>query len=514
MHPTDKAARIAGAGRQGATIGRPLGRAARHAMRRLVCAALVGPACLLLAAATAAQDSAEVDPVAPDGTPPPFYVLTWDEATFPNVQVEARIPVEHGTLRTHDFWNTFFEGPRGWSGFIEIQAAFDHAGKALAVRRGDANDWQLGDGYSGIASIRYAVDFSFAERRWPAGNEQVALVVDGALYSTGLPVFVYGAHPESIRIRVVTPPGWDVATAWPRIGEGLFLVPDLDRLTRNTLAVGRFHHEVWRAGSFELRLALLGDVAQSSRLVRDRLTGIFDFYVALYQPDESAQFMIAVMPGPDDGEAYFDSFASSTPDRPTRDNELVWAGSLAHEFGHYWNGKRFSTTFENRAERQWFSEGGTEYFATLALRAIGVLDEVTYREVLSHYLTVHLLFAKNPMFDGVTLRQAGASKWRYRPGVYDSGVAAAYCLDGLIREHSGRSRSLADLMRLMNRRFGDTGTPYVFDDLVAAASETAGADLSAFFAAHVSGDSALPVRECARRMGHTAIVDGYHVYLR
>ena len=453
-------------------------------------------------------------PITAKQTPAPSYVLTWNEATFPDLQVEARIPVKDGTIRTHDFWSSFFEGPRGWAGFVEMEVGLDEAGRALDVRRGEANDWFIGDGYSGMATVRYTVDFGFAERRWPAGNEQVALAVDGGLYTTGLPIFVYGADPEDVQVRFVTPEGWNVATSWPEIGENLFLARDLDSLTRNTLAIGRFHHEVFRAGSFELRLALLGEVGQSSDLVRETLTDIFDYYVDLYEPEEPAQFMIAVLPGPNDGEAYFDSFASSTPDRPTRANQLVWANSLAHELGHYWNGKRFSTTFENRAERQWFSEGGTEYFANLALRGTGVMDDRTYHEVLARYLTVHLIFARNPMFDGITMREAGASKWRYRPGVYDSGVAAAFCLDGLIREHSGGARSLADMMRLMNRRYGDTGAPYVFDDLIEAASETAGADLSEFFRGHISGDAALPVLDCAERMGYTALIDGYHVYLR
>ncbi|MCG8456139.1 MAG: hypothetical protein MI919_07645, partial [Holophagales bacterium] len=279
------------------------------------------------------------------------------------------------------------------------------------------------------------------------------------------------------------------------------------------LAIGRFHHDVFRAGGFELRLALLGGVGRSGDLIRKTFTDIFDFYLALYEPTDSTPFMIAVLPGPNDGEAYFDSFASSTPERPVMGNRLVWANSLAHEFGHYWNGKRFSTTFENRADRQWFSEGGTEYFANLALREIGVMDERPHREVLSRYLTVHLLFATNPMFDGVTLRRAGASKWRYRPGVYDSGVAAAFCLDGLIREHSGGARSLADMMRLMDQRFGDTGAPYEHEDLVEAASSAAGANLADFFATHISSRNALPISECAERMGYSALLDGYHVSL-
>ncbi|MCG8460700.1 MAG: hypothetical protein MI919_30830, partial [Holophagales bacterium] len=194
---------------------------------------------MLLATVTSAQKTAELDPLPSQQQFAPSYVLTWDGTTFPDLQVEARISVEDGLLRTSDFWSTFFEDPRGWAAFVEMQTAFDKDGNAMGVRRGEANDWHIGEKYSGPLSIRYSVDFSFAERRWPAGNEQVAIAVDGGLYTTGLPIFVYGVDAKNIRVRFVLPEDWNLATAWPRARDKTFLVRNLDRLTRNTLAIGR-----------------------------------------------------------------------------------------------------------------------------------------------------------------------------------------------------------------------------------------------------------------------------------
>jgi predicted metalloprotease with PDZ domain len=334
------------------------------------------------------------------------------------------------------------------------------------------------------------------------------------LYTTGLPVFVYSADLSEIDVQIAVAPGWNVTTAWPSVGDKHFKVSGFDRLTRNTIAIGRFHAEEFKAGAFAMRLALLGEVGESADLVRTTFSSIFEFYRELYKPDEAAQFMIAMIPGPNDGEAYFDSFAAATPEPPDENNLLVWANLLAHEFGHYWNGKRFTTSFENSAERQWFSEGGTEYIANQALRETGLMDEQSYLQVMARYLSMHLIFTANPRFDGISLRKAGEAKWANRPGVYDSGAAAAYCLDGLIQHHSDGSRSFADMLRLLNERFGNTTTLYQFDDLIDAASEVAGADMTAFFDAHISGDEPLPVVECARMMGNSALVDGYHVHLR
>ncbi|MDH3439375.1 MAG: hypothetical protein OEM63_01390 [Gammaproteobacteria bacterium] len=439
--------------------------------------------------------------------------MTWAIADSPNVRVQARIDVADGQVRTSSLWNTFFEDPRGWASFIDIARATDDAGAALSIRRGPTNDWQIGDGYTGTAILHYTVDFSFATERWPVGNEQVALFVDGGLYTTGLPLFVFGVEPEISDIRIEVPDGWRISTSWQAIEDNYFRATGVDRLTRNTIAVGDFHHEVFAAGPFELRLALLGEIAQSGTLVRETFIKVFDFYRELYKPTDSAVFMIAMIPGPNDGEAYMDSFAAAAPDPPGVEDRIVWANLLAHEFGHYWNGKRIGTTREHYAERQWFSEGGTEYLAMLALKEAGLVDDTMYRQILSRYLSMHLLFAQNPNFENVTLRQAGSSKWRNRPGVYDSGFAAAYCLDGLIRENTDQSRTFADVLIALDEKFGRTKTPYVFDDLVAVSSEVAGADLSGFFTTHISGKAALPVTECAARMEHTAVIDGYHAYI-
>ena len=93
----------------------------------------------------------------------------------------------------------------------------------------DAHDWHIGDNYSGVATLEYVVDFSFAKQQWPVGNEQVALAVDGGLYTTGLPIFVYGSEINNLHVRVDVPDEWEVATAWQELDTHNFLVEDLNR---------------------------------------------------------------------------------------------------------------------------------------------------------------------------------------------------------------------------------------------------------------------------------------------
>jgi predicted metalloprotease with PDZ domain len=45
----------------------------------------------------------------------------------------------------------------------------------------------------------------------------------------------------------------------------------------------------------------------------------------------------------------------------------------------------------------------------------------------------------------------------------------------------------------MYSKFGKTGIPYRYDDIIAVSSEMAGADLSGFFSSYVSGLQVIPI---------------------
>lgn len=470
---------------------------------------VVVAACTALAWATARADGPPDSPIREQAS----YAVTWTAESFPDAEIEARLHIADGAVRMSSLWATFFEDPRGWASFIRDLTALDADGRHLSVETVPHYGWRIGDGYSGPVTLRYRVDFSFANERWPAGNEQVALRVGESLYTTGLPLFIHAPETRMIEITIRVPPAWNVTTSWSRVSGDVYRIADLNRLLRNTVVIGRFHQETLAHGEFELRMALLGEIAGSADLVRETFRKILDRFLGLFGDRGAAHFTVVVIPGPNDGEAYFDSFASSQPEPPTLDDRLIWANSLAHELFHYWNGKRINSEWENRAERQWFSEGFSEYYANRALLETGAIDEDTYRRVLSQYLTVHLIFARNPHFSEVSIKDAGRRKWPNRPGVYDSGVAVAFCLDGLIREKTSGARTLDDFMRRMNERFGRTAQTYRYEDLPGIAGEVAGSDLSDFFREHVAGKTPLPVRECAERMNLTALVDGYHVFL-
>lgn len=442
------------------------------------------------------------------------YRLSWTDLTFPTAHVEAQLRVDAGRLQMFPGLTWALGEEHGWASNVRNLTAADADGAPLDVELVEGAAWTVGPYYDGRATITYDVDFSFATRAFETGNEQIAWLADRALFSTGFALFVYSETDAQAVVRISTPTGWSVATPWPERDDGTFWIDNTNDLIRNVLTVGTgYGLEALHRGGMTVDIALMGGNEAAAPLIRQTFEKILDYYLRMFDFTSSGHFLIVVLPGPNDGEGYMTSFASSQPDVPSRPDLLVWANSMAHEFFHYWNGSRISSVGEHYAERQWFSEGFTEYYANLALRDEAIIDERRYAEILGHYLSFHLFFATSGLFDDVSPIGAGRKKGLYRPGVYDSGVAIAFCLDGSIRERTEGRSSLADMMRTMDRRFGAAGRPIEYGDIVQAASETAGADLSAFFSSHVADRVPLPVEQCADRMGYRALVDGYHVYL-
>lgn len=453
-------------------------------------------------------------PAAAQASAPSRYGLSWTAADFPVVTVSAEIEVAAGAMTMFTGLNDAFPEPRGFAAFVRDLEVFTRDGRPLRAVADQGSGWTLPDFEAGRIRLRYKVDLSYAARRFETGNEQIALLDGNGLFTTGFALFIVSAPDLPAIVTIDAPAGWDVTTAWTRGDDDSYFARDSNTLLRNMLAVGRgYYSERLTRNGLELRIVLFGHHAGAADAVRSVFLPLLDYYTRLFRYDEPGHFAFAILPGPNDGEGYMNSFASSQPAPPGEENRLVWANSLAHELFHFWNGSRISSLWEHYPERQWFSEGFTEYYANRALLETGIIDQSRYDQILSQYLTVHLIFATSGAFAEVTMREAGRRKGRYRPGVYDSGVAAAFCLDGLIRSSSQGARNLDDLMRLIDRRFGSSGRPIRFEDIVAATSEMAGRDQSEFFSRHIAGREPMPIESCAGQMGYGALIDGYHVFL-
>jgi predicted metalloprotease with PDZ domain len=412
-----------------------------------------------------------------------------------SASVEARIPVTGGRLFMAAWGADHL--PDGWATFVREFQVRDESNYRLAFETKPNGVWQLSNGYTGAVKLSYQVDLSFTKDKWKYGNEQAGFFQNDALFIVSKALFVVSDAPGTRQIDFETPASWKVSAPWqsPVSNPHSFVAGDKNDLIDNSLVLGKHVEYVFDEGNFTLVLALLGRAGKSKDLIAPTLQKIVRSYMGIFDKTPRSK--------------YLKSAAFTERDTITKQNLIRWGNTLAHEFFHSWNGHALSG--EDYASSQWFAEGFTEYFANLALVQQGLISHDLFVKKMENHLGLYLYFKASPAFDGATLKEAGAKKGRYRLGVYNGGWTAAFCLDLLIREETKNRKSLADLMRLLYERFGLKAEKYSYGDLVIAAGDTAGRDVSDFFENFVEGNQTLPVQEYLKRIGfegYTQFYDG------
>lgn len=434
------------------------------------------------------------------------YTVSLDGLDAPQAAISARLRVLDGRLAAG--FGGAFEWERGWGEFVEGVEAFAADGSALTVSTDGDHEtfaWVVSDAdgpFDGEVHVRYQVDLRYVHQDWDFGNEQAGIVLDGALYTVTKGLFLGSNVPGERRVSFDVPEDWQIAAPWAQLPEERrsFRVPDLVALQNNTLVLGDFASFDLEQGGFDFTLVLPGRMSTAYDLVEGAMQRILPLYLELFPNTPRARYLMTVYyADQEDGEAFSNGATFTTTQQVSESTSLLWANFLAHELFHFWNGQRLRGN--PRSERQWFSEGFTEYYANLALVNGGVVDEASFVKKMEQHLANYLYFMTAPAFDGVTLRAAGQAKGTNRLGVYDGGWATAFVLDRRIRSATGGSRSLDDYMRALFEQHALTSEPYVFDDLVATLLDVGGEDLEGFLEAHVTGREVLPVLETLRAYG-------------
>jgi predicted metalloprotease with PDZ domain len=431
------------------------------------------------------------------------YTVTISLTDPPAAEVRADVTIRDGRL--YMIGGAVDHLARGWGDFVRDLRVTGADGESLRVEEhGDDRykaQWRVGDGYQGRARLTYRVDLSFAKTKWPAGNEQAAYFDGKALFAASRVLFVVSTGDAPAEVRFEIPPGAKLATPWDEVpGRHAFRTSGPD-LLNNSLVVGAFGGLEAREGNFQFTVALLGEANEARPVVAGALSKFARAYGALFPDTPPSTYLMTIFfADAEDGEAYNRSAAFTTQPRLGEENLILWGNTLGHELFHYWCGQQIQG--EVYEESQWFQEGFTEYYSNLALVRERILPERLFVWKAENNLGKYLYFRSAPQFSKVSIRDAGKMKTTHRFGVYDGGWAVAFALDLAIRERTAGRRSLDDFMRRMYQKFGLTGIRFKYADVVATASEVAGADLSDFFKRYVEGVETLPIASLLKKVGY------------
>jgi len=443
---------------------------------------------------------------------PSHYLVTLKSLSADFIEVEAEINIESGRLSKTPGGS--YDWPTGWAEFITIDQVLDEKGTPLEVTEksegtssyeGDNFYWlvqQNGAPYQGPARVKYRVSTTYIKTDWDFGNEQAGKIIDGNLYTVTHPLFLNSGPVEEWTVIFQLPDGFGSTTPWESARGKInqYQGKGSSSLQENSIIIGVQSPLEITVGGFDFRLMLLGNTPSLNADLEPLIGNLTRFYRGMFPQTPSGPYLLTIFPARvEDGESFTNSTALTTTGVLNTGAKNIWANFIAHEFFHFWNGQQiYGDPYDDLA---WFSEGVTDYFATLALLNSEVMAKPDFLREAEQILGNYLYFIHSPNFDGVTVKDAGASSGKNRFGVYDAGWAIALALDLKIHQETGGRFSLKDAMGKLYENFGLSGEPFTYDDLVAVLNDLTGQDQSPFFEKYVFQRNPLDLDEILPSLG-------------
>ena len=402
----------------------------------------------------------------------------------------------------------------------------------IDVEKEDKQTWRI-EACGGEIRIQYDV------YAWDL-SVRAAHLDTGHGYFNGTSVFlrVVGREREECEVEIRPPDGpayegWRVATTLPAsnappLGFGSYQAADYWELIDHPVEMGRFSLESFQIGDTGHQLAVTGRHRGDLKRLCSDLKKICSTHIDLFgglPPMEQYLFQLTVV---GDGYGGLEHRSSTSlmcrrDDLPVPGESKVGEGYrrllglCSHEYFHLWNVKRIAPEALQQADLShevhttllWAFEGITSYYDDLCLVRSGCIDETSYLELLARQITRVM---RTPGRFRQSVAESSFDAWTklYKQdenapnaivSYYSKGALVALALDLTIRRSSKGERSLDDLMRLLWRRHGMTGTGVRPGDIEALAAEVHGGDLAPFFQRYVHGTEDPPLAELLGAVG-------------
>jgi len=415
--------------------------------------------------------------------------------------------------------------------------ATDPAGRSLLWHKTDSHTWQIDLSGSTGAIVHYQVYANGSGFSIQYDERHVAL--------TGPATWMYQVDGKDrpVALRIDTSPlpsNWKIATGMEKTGTATFQADDYDWFADCPIEISDFA---------EKDIAVLGTTYHF--IVHDEL-GKQDFTAftrdmqqilekglvpilapavggRLAAPFADYWFLIHMAPGLGLGGGVehlnstkisfsrdWDDHSPTTHDYLTNvyDHKIFVA---VHELFHAWNVKRlrprplgpFDYTQMVHTPSLWISEGLTSYFTAVAMLRSSYWSPQDY---LAHIGRLITAFDQMPGRRERSIAETSWDTWfgfsgrgalEAEPNLssnlvntnysyYDGGQILGVLLDLEIRHRTQNRKSLDDWMGLMYQRFALPKRGFEQSDVVRAASEVAGTDMSEFFDRYLFGKDPLP----------------------
>ena len=419
--------------------------------------------------------------------------------------VEAQLEAPDGAIFTAEH-----AGGYAWWDFIKNLRQVREDGSSVALRRAGNGRWTT-TATAGLVRLDYDVDLSFAEKV-RVGDLRGGLFFGDSLYIVNRALFVMTNATGPREVEFDVPSSFIIVTPWQKTSNRCFRASDNRELSENWTILGRLPVVDFKEGQFQVTFAFPGVNAAEQLLLQPLFKPVLHEYLRIFPQTPATHLFFAFFHGAEEnGEGYLNSTTLTMVDPITPVDRILWTNLLAHEIFHHWNGGLLVPRDDEKTA--WFTEGVTEYMANRTIVRTGLISQALFLKKLETHVGMYEYWMWAPPSQKSTIQSAvedgGGDKDINRPGIYDGGVVAAFCLDSLMQKQTAGQRSLEDLLRLMMARYGLTGNQWALSDLIRDASEVAGTDLSGFFSHYITSRERLPAKQCLADAGFDAAVADY-----
>ena len=247
----------------------------------------------------------------------------------------------------------------------------------------------------------------------------------------------------------------------------------LEDLANSVLALGDFVFDTRQAGDTTVRSAIRGSFAMDADAMSGVLAGMLDQGAQRFDDAPFASYVFAVnpIPAPPQGSAVvgtglhrsFLLLASENADAGRLRH------TIAHEIVHEWITRRMGPTDEaTDAQRMWFTEGATEYFAWKLQLAAGLIDTQDFLAGMSDLANAYLASPVRELPAGelaerifesdqaqrLPYQRGALLAWHWDMLARSRGAALDAVIADLIDENAGRALTDARIRAAMARRIG------------------------------------------------------------
>ncbi|MCC6731223.1 MAG: PDZ domain-containing protein [Chthonomonadales bacterium] len=436
-------------------------------------------------------------------------------ASLPERRFQVTVSAETGGARAVRFaipaWTPGYYQILHFEKNIEGFAARGETGRELRVTRPDERSWEVrSDG-----ALRVTASYQVVAR--DSGFGFFGSHLDDATgYVNGPSALMYivGRAESPAELRVSPPTGWAVACSLAPAGDRAFSATGYDELVDCPLQIGAFTRVEFRVGPTPFSAVVVGADQVDREGLADMLGRIGAAGVRLFgsAPFDRYIFFLHMSRGSFSGglEHRNSTVLNLGPGSATHVRQ--WQELAAHEYFHAWNVKRirpaglgpFDYTRAVRTPSLWFSEGVTDYYASVLLRMAGLTDEQEFLDEMAGRirnlqrsaarLRVSAEEASRRTWEGGSMGYGGLS-------YYVKGSMLGLLFDVEIRAATRGRAGLDDVMRLLDQHYGQANRAFGERAIREAINTVAGANLGRLYDRYVRSTAEIPWDDVMEKAG-------------